>query len=626
MCALCAQANKTPGGWGCLSVSNAPSADKFDAGRDGVSAPSEDSSGNVGQNPGAGGDTVPGGTGTAFTLSNDLSVRGYINVSGEQDWYRVTLTAGQQYTFFMNGFGVGAIRDPFVRLYDSNGVQVLKTNGTTISGLGHGGPYNGSATYGVDNVYANDSWHLSIMSYMDQLDANSGSYRFIMTPAMADILAVQGYYGAPITRPGDTIYGFNSNAAFTNLAGSPNLYNFAAYSQAPAFTIYDGSGTDTLDASGYSNNQLIDLRGGNFSNIGGLTGNIGIYTSTVIETGIGGSGNDTIIGNSANNTLRGNGGNDTISGGDGSDTITGGAGNDTIDGGDGFDIASWVSETSALTLNLTNQALNAGSAAGDNVSNAQAFYLTDFADSFTAGTAGLFIYGFAGNDTIHGSGQLDFIDGGAGADTIDAGGGFDYVSYNSSTGPVTANLNSPAGSTGDAAGDTIVNAEAYILTEQDDTLIGATNGQNVGFGYGGNDTLVGGFSANNWLVGGNGNDRLVGGGISDLFSGDAGADTIVLTTPTPVAGSSVFGFAAGVDAIEIARATFGLSAGYAVTAGSTFAAGTSPANTVASPTFLYYTDSGLMYFDPDGTGATAATLLMQFAGAPALAASDFHLV
>jgi serralysin len=29
-------------------------------------------------------------------------------------------------------------------------------------GLGHGGPYNGSATYGVDNVYANDSWHLSI--------------------------------------------------------------------------------------------------------------------------------------------------------------------------------------------------------------------------------------------------------------------------------------------------------------------------------------------------------------------------------------------------------------------------------------------------------------------------------
>jgi hypothetical protein len=126
MCASCAQAYSTLGGWGGWSgwsFSNNASADKFDAGRDGVSAPSEDSVGSIGQNPGAGGDTVPGGTGTALTLSNDASVRGYVNVSGEQDWYRVTLTAGQQYTFFMNGFGVGAIRDPFVRLYDSSGLK-----------------------------------------------------------------------------------------------------------------------------------------------------------------------------------------------------------------------------------------------------------------------------------------------------------------------------------------------------------------------------------------------------------------------------------------------------------------------------------------------------------------------
>jgi hypothetical protein len=108
--------------------------------------------------------------------------------------------------------------------------------------------------------------------------------------------------------------------------------------------------------------------------------------------------------------------------------------------------------------------------------------------------------------------------------------------------------------------------------------------------------------------------------------GDSGADTIVPVTGTPIAGSSVFGFTPGTDAIEISRSAFGLSAGYAVTAGTTFAAGTSPVNTVASPTFLYYTNLGLLYFDPDGTGATAATLLMQFAGAPALVASDFHLV
>jgi hypothetical protein len=60
--------------------------------------------------------------------------------------------------------------------------------------------------------------------------------------------------------------------------------------------------------------------------------------------------------------LTGNAGNDVISGGAGSDTLIGGAGRDTLDGGAGFDIASWIPESSGLTLNLANQALNAGSA------------------------------------------------------------------------------------------------------------------------------------------------------------------------------------------------------------------------------------------------------------------------
>lgn len=41
-------------------------------------------------------------------------------------------------------------------------------------GLGHGGPYNSSATYGVDNIYANDSWAYSVMSYFDQAESGYG--------------------------------------------------------------------------------------------------------------------------------------------------------------------------------------------------------------------------------------------------------------------------------------------------------------------------------------------------------------------------------------------------------------------------------------------------------------------
>jgi Ca2+-binding RTX toxin-like protein len=306
--------------------------------------------------------------------------------------------------------------------------------------------------------------------------------------------------------------------------------------------------------------------------------------------------------------------------------MDGGAGSDAIDGDDGFDLVSWLLETTGATVNLANAALNAGSAAGDTVTNVEGLYLTNSGDNYTGGVTGLFVYGFGGNDTITGSDQSDFIDGGAGADTINAGAGFDYVSYNSSATAVTLNLQTPANNAGDAAGDTISNADAYILTEFDDTFIGLTSGQNIVFGYGGNDTLTGGFNANNWLFGGSGNDRMVGGGIADLFVGDSGADTIVPVTRTPIAGSSVFGFTPGADALEISRSAFGLSAGYVVTNGSTFAAGTAPGNTMASPTFIYYTNSGLLYFDPDGTGATAATLLMQFDNAAALTQNDFHLV
>jgi hypothetical protein len=111
-----------------------------------------------------------------------------------------------------------------------------------------------------------------------------------------------------------------------------------------------------------------------------------------------------------------------------------------------------------------------------------------------------------------------------------------------------------------------------------------------------------------------------------LFVGNAGADTIVLVDPTPIAGSSVFGFETGIDNLEISRSAFGLSAGYAVTAGTTFVSGTAPVAPTTQPTFFYYTNLGLLYFDQDGSGATPAHLLAQLDTHPALAATDFDVV
>jgi hypothetical protein len=214
---------------------------------------------------------------------------------------------------------------------DSYGYQTYIHETGHALGLGHQGPYNGSASYSTDAIFANDTWQYSVMSYFSEPNYNGGSYRYVVTPQMADIYAVDSIYGAATTRSGNTVYGFHDTAG--------SIYDFTAYSQAPALTIYDSGGTNTLDCSGYSVAQTIDLHPGSFSSVGGLVHNIGIATTTVIQIAIGGSGNDTLIANDLGCTLEGGAGNDTLTGGSGNDVLVGGSGNDTIDGGGGINDA-----------------------------------------------------------------------------------------------------------------------------------------------------------------------------------------------------------------------------------------------------------------------------------------------
>ena len=155
---------------------------------------------------------------------------------------------------------------------------------------------------------------------------NWGSGILPITPMMLDILAAQRLYGPATSGPlaGDNhIFGFKSNIADP----IKPYFDFNQNTQ-PVITIWGLGLHNTLDL------RLVDALdhqcAGSFSG-NGFTNNIGIAFNTVIETAIGGGGNDTINGNAYDNVLVGGPAIDLITGGPGADRFVFGAPSQGVD-------------------------------------------------------------------------------------------------------------------------------------------------------------------------------------------------------------------------------------------------------------------------------------------------------
>ena len=309
-------------------------------------------------------------------------------------------------------------------------------------GLEHPSDYDASAdanlTYASNATYYEDDRQYTVMSYFSETNtgANFGG-AYAASPLLDDIAAAQQAYGANMTtRTGDTVYGFNSNADAPWFVASSSASKLV-------FAIWDAGGTDTLDFSGYSANQLIDLRPGNFSNVGGLVGNVVIAANVTIEDAIGGPGADVIYGNAAGDTLVGGAGADTIvggsgprnllSGGDGSDVISGGGGFDAVNGNKGDDTIDGGAGPGGDWL-LGGQGNDLiGAHAGPNILNgnlgSDVVVGGDGDDTVRGGQGDDLLNGGAGNDHLLGDLGNDNLTGGAGADTFHfaQNGGHDLV-------------------------------------------------------------------------------------------------------------------------------------------------------------------------------------------------------
>jgi serralysin len=518
----------------------------------------------------------PGTQAYARLLANTVSSNPYINAQvrdiGGDVW--VNFNTASNFQLDEGGYGMN----------------------TLVHEIGHGfgmlhpGDYNASPgvslSYAANAEYYQDTRSYSILSYWNPRDIGARDYDFSVmniaygaTPMVHDILSMQRKYGAEMTtRTGDTVYGFNSNAG-------RDAFDFVK-TPAPMMAIWDAGGIDTLDASGYKTNQVINLTPGSLSSIGGIVAedfptfeqvnanraaagmapvtltaytnnknvfmtnpalygrlqdNVGIAYGATIENAIGGSGHDTMIGNTADNVMTGNGGNDLIASGLGNDTLDGGLGDDEMLGGAGDDTYV-VGEAGDIVTELAAEGTDTVRASIDYTLGANLENLT-LTGTATSGT------GNALANVITGNGEANVIDGGAGADTMSGGKGDDLYIVDDA-GDLVIEL-------GGGGKDTVrTGLASYTLGDHVDNLeLTGTAANGTGNAL---DNVLTGNALSNRLNGGAGNDRLIGGDGVDFLTGGAGNDvfvaeinaTKVASKDGPISLDVVLDFASG-DKIDL---------------------------------------------------------------------------
>jgi microcystin-dependent protein len=356
-----------------------------------------------------------------------------------------------------------------------------------------------------------------------------------------------------------------------------------------------------LTYSGTPGNDRL-LAGDGTDTISGLAGNDTIFGMGGIDTLNGNDGNDVLIGGSGNDILTGGNNDDVLLGQDGDDTLDGGTGLNTIQGGLGNDIYIVSGAGDTIT-----ELLNEGT---DLVQTALAsFTLSANVENLTFTGAGAFVgAGNALNNVITGGAGFNVLVGGDGNDTLIGGvtaseliGGLGNDIY------VIAN-----------AGDTIVENPGEGTDTVQTALASYTLRPNVeNLNYTGAGAFTGtGNAANNVITGGNGNDILFGLDGADTLNGGAGADRYsYVGGETGV--DTIVGFVSGTDRIVLSLT------GFVHTAQIEFFQGAAPVAFNANSTFLYNSTSGIVSYDPDGTGAGAAIQLANIGTGLTTAFTDF---
>jgi VCBS repeat-containing protein len=446
-------------------------------------------------------------------------------------------------------------------------------NGTFVGNptRSHVGSYSisVSASDGIGSI--SDTFTLTVNATINEVTGNSGAD---MLSATAQEDNLDGAAG------NDTLFATISNLAQNDTLKGGNDFDTL---------VIDGAGSSTLTVDVSAANQVTGITGATFSSFEAF--NFSDY-----------GGQINFLGTSANDSVSGGQGNDTFEGADGIDILAGGRGDDIYYVNNALDIVhesavngnDVIFASTSYTLisgqeieSLTLTGTNANSATGNEFRNLIA---GNDADNILRGLDGIdTLIGNEGNDVY----VLDSLD-----DIIVETGTSTGDRVNASVSFSLANLNTIE--TLLLTGTDAINGTGHELQDR----IFGNQANNLLFGEGGMDTLTG-KEGDDSLQGGADNDLLIGGLGNDVLTGGIGRDRFLFNNSTEGLDTITDFSSSQSDKVQVSISGFGLSTSSNSTlASSAFALSTGAIT--ASTRFIYNASTGLLSFDADGSGSTAA--------------------
>lgn len=182
------------------------------------------------------------------------STTGNLESVGDHDWFSISLTAGQQYTFALDSAATGGLEDPFLSLYDKNGT-LLSTNDD-------GNGVNSELTY-IATVTGN--FYLGASSSTQGTSIGKGGYTLSASapsvPASDAIVKVNGTTSNDFLNVGVGNYDFDGGTGTDTLVFTGSLGGYSIQQIAGGYSIGEiGGATSTVTLSAIERVQFADKK------------------------------------------------------------------------------------------------------------------------------------------------------------------------------------------------------------------------------------------------------------------------------------------------------------------------------------------------------------------------------